>query len=113
MIYFGIFLFQMDSRSNNLSRPSGSVDRDKDMFRLINGSGAVQSDEKDRVLSTSGVDGWEKSKMRKKRSGIKSDASANSLARPAVDCEREPKRGVQQRLSSDVRLRVNATPGFR
>ncbi|KAK4415716.1 hypothetical protein Salat_2679000 [Sesamum alatum] len=55
-----------DIRANNSSRPSGTVDKDRDVVRLSN-SGAVQGE--DRTLSVA-VDGWENSKMKKKRTGM-------------------------------------------
>ncbi|KAF8401033.1 hypothetical protein HHK36_014336 [Tetracentron sinense] len=94
-----------------LSRPSVAIDRDREMFRLTN-SGAVQSEENDRTLS-SAVDGWEKSKMRKKRSGKKLDVSLSTpLTRP-VDSDRESKQGMQQRLVTDARSRLSETHGLR
>ncbi|KAJ6846856.1 uncharacterized protein M6B38_283615 [Iris pallida] len=104
-------LVEMDARANSLARQSGNMDKDRDAFKLVNG-GATQSEEKGRGLPTV-VDGWEKSSMKKKRSVIKSDASGSAvLARPH-DSDREPKRGMQQKLVTDARPRVNNTHGFR
>ena len=96
----------MDMRTNSLVRPSGTIDRDKEMLRLAS-SGAVQGE--DRTL-TIGGDGWEKSKMRKKRSGIKPDGSPSTgLSKPA-DVYRESKQGIQQRLLTDARSKLSNDP---
>ncbi|CAB4318576.1 unnamed protein product [Prunus armeniaca] len=101
---------RMDVRSNALVRPSGAVDRDREMLRLAS-SGAVQGE--DRNLSI-GVDGWEKSKMKKKRSGIKPDASPSMVSGKPIDGFRETKQGMQQRPVSDARSRLNSdSHGFR
>lgn len=50
--------------------------------------------------------------MKKKRSGIKPDAASSMTAKP-IDGQREPKQGVQPRLSSDSRSRLSDTHGFR
>lgn len=100
----------MDVRSNALVRPSGAVDRDREVLRLAS-SGAVQGE--DRNLSI-GVDGWEKSKMKKKRSGIKPDASPSMVSGKPIDGFRETKQGMQQRPVSDARSRLNSdSHGFR
>lgn len=101
---------RMDARTNALARPSGAVDRDREILRLSNG-GAVQGE--DRTLSI-GVDGWEKSKMKKKRSGIKPDISPSIVSAKPNDGYREPKQGMQQRLVTDARSRLNNdSHGFR
>lgn len=100
----------MDMRSNTLVRPTGAVDRDREMLRLPN-SGAVQGE--DRTLSI-GIDGWEKTKMKKKRSGIKPDASPSTIPTKPMDGYREIKQGMQQRPVSDARSRLNNdSHGFR
>ncbi|OVA08397.1 hypothetical protein BVC80_209g129 [Macleaya cordata] len=102
---------QMDVRGNALGRPPGAMDRDKEMFGIANG-GSVQSEEKDQALPI-GIDGWEKSKMRKKRSGIKSDVSINGVSIRSPDGDRECKREIQQRLGIDARSRLSNVHGFR
>lgn len=80
------------------------------MLRLAN-SGAVQGE--DRTLSI-GVDGWEKSKMKKKRSVIKPDVSPSTVTTKSLDGFRETKQGMQQRPIADVRSRLNNdSHGFR
>ncbi|CAK7352546.1 unnamed protein product [Dovyalis caffra] len=97
-------------QGNALVRPSGAVDRDREMLRLAN-SGGVQGE--DRSLSI-GVDGWEKTKMKKKRSGIKPDVSSSVVSTKPADGYREPKQGVLQRPVSDARSRLNIdSHGFR
>lgn len=100
----------MDMRSNTLVRPSGAVDRDREMLRPAS-SGAVQGE--DRTLSI-GVDGWEKTKMKKKRSGIKPDVSPSMVPTKPNDGYRETKQGMQQRPVTDARSRLNNdSHGFR
>lgn len=100
----------MYMQSNALVRPSGIVDRDREMLRLAN-SGAVQGD--DRTLPI-GVDGWEKTKMKKKRSGIKPDISPSMVSTKPTDGYREPKQGIQQRPITETRSRLNIdSHGFR
>ena len=100
----------MDVRNNALVRTSGAGDRDREMIRLAN-SGGVPGE--DRTLSI-GVDGWEKSKMKKKRSGIKPEVSPSFVSPKPMDGYREPKQGMQQRLVTDARSRLhNDSHGFR
>ncbi|KAL6974570.1 hypothetical protein U1Q18_028754 [Sarracenia purpurea var. burkii] len=98
-----------DVRANTPARPSGNMDRDREVLRLSN-SGATQGE--DRALSV-GVDGWEKSKMKKKRSGIKPDVSPNIVPPKPIDGYREPRQGMQSRLLADARSRLNDSHGFR
>ncbi|KAE8671437.1 Serine/arginine repetitive matrix protein 2 isoform 2 [Hibiscus syriacus] len=65
---------------------------------------AVQGE--DRTLSGS-VDGWEKAKMKKKRSGTKPDVSPSTVSAKPIEGYREPKQGIQQRVVSDTRSRLN------
>ncbi|XP_050364819.1 uncharacterized protein LOC126783391 isoform X2 [Argentina anserina] len=100
---------RMDVRSNTLVRPSGVVEREREIMRLAS-SGAVQGEERSLAI---GVDGWEKSKMKKKRSGIKPDVSPMATGKP-IDGYREAKQGMQQRPVNDVRSRLqNDSHGFR
>ncbi|RDX69337.1 hypothetical protein CR513_51561, partial [Mucuna pruriens] len=95
---------RMDIRTNSLVRPSGTVDRDKEMLRIAN-SGAIQGEE--RTLPIGG-DGWEKSKMKKKRSGIKPDGSPNTGLTKPVNLFQETKHGMQQRLPTDARSKLSS-----
>ncbi|CAL1357524.1 unnamed protein product [Linum trigynum] len=100
----------VDVRTNALARAPGTADRDREVLRLAS-NGTVQTDE--RTLSI-GVDGWEKTKMKKKRSGIKPDASASSVSTKPTDLYRDPKQGLQQRAATDTRSRLNSdSHGFR
>ena len=99
----------MDARTNTTARSSGTMDRD--VFKLGN-SGATPPEEKSRPLATA-VDAWEKSKMKKKRLVIKSDASGNAVSARPHDGDREPKRGMQQKLIAEARPRLNNAHGFR
>lgn len=98
----------MDVRTNSLVRPSVIVDRDKEKLRIAN-SGVVQSEE--RTLPIGG-DGWEKSKMKKKRSCIKLDGSpSTTLNKPGFQ---DTKQGMQQRLTADSRSKLsNDSNSFR
>ncbi|CAK9144149.1 unnamed protein product [Ilex paraguariensis] len=98
---------RVDVRANTPARPSGNVDKDREMVRLPSSS-ALQCEDR-----TFGVDGWEKSKMKKKRSGIKPDGAASTLGMKPIDGYREPKEGIQPRLLPDGRLRLNDTHGSR
>ncbi|KAL6003344.1 hypothetical protein ACLOJK_023567 [Asimina triloba] len=100
-----------EGQANILSRPSGPIERGRDMLKLVNG-GATQSEEKGQTLAT-GVEGWEKLKTRKKRSRIKSGVSANAVLSRPLDGDQEPKRFIQQRLGVDARSRLNNAHGFR
>ncbi|XP_061361596.1 uncharacterized protein LOC133305398 [Gastrolobium bilobum] len=94
---------RMDVRTNSLVRPSGTVDRDKDKLRIAN-SGTLQSEE--RTLTIEG-DGWEKSKMKKKRSCIKQDGSPSTTLTKPVNAFQETKQGIQQRLVTDSRSKLS------
>ncbi|XP_008792765.2 uncharacterized protein LOC103709271 isoform X1 [Phoenix dactylifera] len=102
---------RMDVRANGIARPSGPVNKDRDAIKLVNG-GAALSEEKGRAL-TSGVDGRDNSKMRKKRSVIKSDVSTGAVLTRSLEADREPKRGIQQKLGIDARPMTNNVHGFR
>ncbi|KAG9453519.1 hypothetical protein H6P81_006423 [Aristolochia fimbriata] len=107
-------MVDMDVRASTLGRPIASQEKDKDMFRLVSGCNAIQPEEKCRTLATGTVEGWEKSKMRKKRSGIKSDISGSSASsKPPLDGERDLKWGIQQKPENDGRPRLSSSQGFR
>ncbi|KAA3457876.1 Serine/arginine repetitive matrix protein 2 isoform 2 [Gossypium australe] len=90
-------------QNNSLVRQPGNADRDREMLRVSN-SAAVQGE--DRTLAGA-VDGWEKAKMKKKRSGIKPDVSPSMVSTKPIEGYREPKQGIQQRPVSDARSRLN------
>ncbi|KZV50855.1 hypothetical protein F511_27621 [Dorcoceras hygrometricum] len=98
-----------EMRASTPSKPSGTMDKDRDAVRLSNSS-AVQGEE--RSLSIS-VDGWEKAKMKKKRTGIKPDVSSSSVTTKPIDGFRETKQGMQPRLPTEARSRLNESHGFR
>ena len=85
------------------------MDRDREVLRIPS---SVAAQCEDRPLSIN-VDGWERSKMKKKRSVIKPDVSPSTVAAKPVDGYREPKQGMQQRLLTDARSRLNDSHGFR
>ncbi|XP_058213598.1 uncharacterized protein LOC131325380 isoform X10 [Rhododendron vialii] len=96
-----------DVRANTPARPSGNMDRDREVLRLPH-SGAAQVEE--RSLTTSG-DGWEKTKMKKKRSGIKPDVSPSTVAPKPIDGYREPRQGMQPRLLASDGFRPGVANG--
>lgn len=96
-----------DMRAGTPARSSGSMDREA--LRLPS-TGAVHAEE--RSLSA-GVDGWEKSKMKKKRSGIKPDVPPGSVIAKSTDGSRETKQGMRQKLLADSRPRLNDSHVFR
>ncbi|KAK6944791.1 hypothetical protein RJ641_025893 [Dillenia turbinata] len=100
---------RMDVQANALARPSGAVDRERELLKVASHS-AVQSEDRSVPI---GVDGWEKSKMKKKRSGIKPDVSSGLGSTKLVDGNREPKMGMAQRVGPDARSRLSDSHGFR
>ncbi|CAN7047654.1 unnamed protein product [Brassica rapa subsp. trilocularis] len=93
----------MDVRSNSVVRQSAAaVDRDKEIMRLANHN-AVQGEER----TSLGIDGWEKSKMKKKRSCIKTDCHPNLASSKVVDGYRDLKQSTQQKSMGDSRTRLN------
>ncbi|CAL4907547.1 unnamed protein product [Urochloa decumbens] len=103
-------MIEMDARTAGPSRGPGPIDRISDPGKATNGSSAVP-EEKIRGLATS-IDGWEKPKMKKKRSAIKADMSLAGVSR-SVDVDRESKQGMQHKFSSDGRARMASSPSFR
>ncbi|XP_060213622.1 uncharacterized protein LOC132640851 isoform X1 [Lycium barbarum] len=99
---------RLDVRANTPTRPAGNIDRDRELLRFPNGS-TIQGENHTPSVA---VEGWEKSRMKKKRSGIKPDATGSMMTKP-IDGHREPKQGVQPRLPSDSRSRFTDTHGFR
>ncbi|KAF5812127.1 hypothetical protein HanXRQr2_Chr04g0189111 [Helianthus annuus] len=61
------------------------------------------------------ADGWEKTKMKKKRTGIKADnaPSPNSMSTKAINGYKEPKQGMHARHLSDSMSRLNDSHGLR
>ncbi|CAI8589798.1 unnamed protein product [Vicia faba] len=101
---------KMDVRTNSLVRSSGIVDREKDIVRVANNS-TIQGEERTFPI---GGDGWEKSKTRKKRSGIKPDGSLSTTSAKPVNIFQETKQGMQQRLATDARSKLsNDSHSFR
>ncbi|KAJ0891073.1 hypothetical protein HanPSC8_Chr09g0349331 [Helianthus annuus] len=99
-----------DVRPNTPARSSGSVDRDREVSRLANGNTLPGVDGTMPIVA----DGWEKSKMKKKRT-LKADwapSTSSTLAKPA-DGSREPKQGMHPRSLGDSRSRLNDPHEFR
>lgn len=78
-------------------RATGPVDREKVLPKLANNS-SIQCDDR---TTTIGLDGWEKSKTKKRSTKL-------------VDGHRELKQGIQERLINGARPRSsNEAHGFR
>ncbi|KAI3754169.1 hypothetical protein L1987_53947 [Smallanthus sonchifolius] len=95
-----------DVRPNTPARSSGSVDRVREVLRLPN-SNSLQG--VDRALPIVG-DGWEKAKMKKKRTGVKADMapSTSSVLVKPIDSSR-----MHPRSLADARSRSNDPHEFR
>lgn len=94
-------------RPNTPARSSGSVDRE--VSRLSNGN-TLQG-----VDGIVAADGWEKAKMKKKRTVIKADwvpSTSSVLAKP-TDGIRELKQGMHPRSLVDSSSRLNDPHEFR
>ncbi|CAN6874210.1 hypothetical protein Bca4012_077546 [Brassica carinata] len=92
----------MDVRSNSIVRQSAVVDRDKEIMRPANHN-AVQGEDR----TSAGIDGWEKSKMKKKRSCIKTDFNPNLASNKVVDGYQDLRQGTQRKPMCDSRTRLN------
>uniref|UniRef100_K3Z394 Uncharacterized protein n=1 Tax=Setaria italica TaxID=4555 RepID=K3Z394_SETIT len=103
-------MVEMDARTAGPLRGPGPIDRISDPGKATNGNSAV-TEEKIRGLATS-IDGWEKPKMKKKRSAIKADMSSAGVSR-SVDVDRESKQGMPHKFSGDGRARMASSPSFR
>ncbi|KAH9317385.1 hypothetical protein KI387_019154, partial [Taxus chinensis] len=101
---------RMEGRPNNLPRPSIMTDRERDMLR--SGNAASQLEDKDRTLPA-GSEGWEKTKLKGRRSGMKPDVSLNAVANRTLEGDRDYKRGIQQRPTTESRSRPSEGHGFR
>lgn len=99
-------MVEMDARTAGPSRGPGPTDRISDPGKATNGSSAVP-EEKIRGLATT-IDGWEKPKMKKKRSTIKADMSLAGVLR-SVDVDRESKQGMQHKFTNDGRARMTSS----
>ncbi|KAK3135834.1 hypothetical protein QOZ80_5BG0423990 [Eleusine coracana subsp. coracana] len=102
-------IVEMDARTTGPSRGPGPIDRISDPGKATN-SGSAVPEEKIRGLATS-IDGWEKPKMKKKRSAIKADMSSAGSSR-AADTDQELKQG-QHKFNNDGRARMASSPSFR
>ncbi|KAI3694420.1 hypothetical protein L1987_77385 [Smallanthus sonchifolius] len=102
---------RVDVRPNTPARSSGNIDRDKETLRLPN-SNASQGEDRSLPIV---ADGWEKAKMKKKRTGIKADTapSPSSMSTKAIDGYREPKQGMHPRHLPDAMSRLNDSHGLR
>ncbi|CAI9765948.1 unnamed protein product [Fraxinus pennsylvanica] len=99
----------VDPRANTPARPTGVMDKDREILRFPN-SGVINGEDRTSSLT---VDGWEKSKMKKRRSGIKTDATASSTVMKSADGYRESKQVMQPRLPTDARSRMSDSYGVR
>jgi hypothetical protein len=95
--------FQIDARNIGASRSSGSVDKTRDISKITNRS---SGEEKPSGLTAN--NSWEKPKMKKRRSVIKTDASSTASLTRSVDGDREKKQEVVPKLGGDARPKVTA-----
>ncbi|KAI3714539.1 hypothetical protein L6452_21495 [Arctium lappa] len=102
---------RVDVRPNTPARSTASVDRDKEVLRPSSSNGLQGEDRALPIVS----DGWEKAKMKKKRSVIKADvaSSPSSVSTKLIDGYREPKQGIHSRHPPDARSRLTDSYGFR
>uniref|UniRef100_A0A7N0TUH8 Uncharacterized protein n=1 Tax=Kalanchoe fedtschenkoi TaxID=63787 RepID=A0A7N0TUH8_KALFE len=98
---------RMDVRNNSFARPLESTERNRATPRLA-ATGVTSGD----IMPSVSVDGWEKTSMKKKRSGIKADGSSSTVSTTNDGC-REIKLGIQQRPVPDVRSRLQGSQVFR
>ncbi|KAL2650067.1 hypothetical protein R1flu_018195 [Riccia fluitans] len=104
-----------DGRPSNMNsqRPPVLTERDRDVSRPSSSSLTSPSEEKERSTVVPG-EGWEKTKMKGRRSGTKPDASVASLANGASEVDREHKwSGQQHRANAESRSRPSEGHGFR
>jgi hypothetical protein len=93
----------MDARDIGASRSSGSVDKTRDISKIN-----IRSSGEENPSGLTADNSWEKPKMKKRRSIIKTDASSTAgLTRP-VDGDRERKQEVVPKLGGDARPKVTA-----
>lgn len=59
------------------------------------------------------TDGWEKAKMKKKRTGIKGDSALSTIPAKPIDGIRDSRQGVHPRSVLDARPMLNDSHGFR
>ncbi|KVH93993.1 hypothetical protein Ccrd_003954 [Cynara cardunculus var. scolymus] len=98
-----------DARPNTPARSTASVDKDKEVLRPSSSNGLQGEGRALPIVS----DGWEKAKMKKKRSVIKADAasSPSPVSTKLIDGYREPKQGIHSRHLTDGRSRPGAANG--
>ncbi|KAK9055590.1 hypothetical protein SSX86_026674 [Deinandra increscens subsp. villosa] len=102
---------RVEVRPNTPARSSGNVDRDKESLRFPNSNTSQGEDCSLHIAA----DGWEKAKMKKKRTGIKADTalSPSSMSTKAINGHKEPKQGMHPRHLSDSMSRLNDSYGLR
>ncbi|XP_011078031.1 uncharacterized protein LOC105161884 isoform X1 [Sesamum indicum] len=99
----------VDARAGTPARLPGTMDKGSDVIKVSNSS-AVQG--LDRTLSVP-LDGWENSRLKKKRTGIKPNAAPSSVATKPFGGDREAKQAMQPQVSSKARSRLTDAYGFR
>ncbi|PWA69821.1 hypothetical protein CTI12_AA281010 [Artemisia annua] len=101
----------VDVRPNTPARSSVSVEKDREALRGHTSNGSHGEDRASPIVA----DGWEKAKMKKKRSVIKADAasSPSSVSSKSNDGYRETKQGIYPRNLPNSRSRPSDTLGSR
>lgn len=98
---------QIDARNIGTSRSSGSVDKTRDISKINN---KISGEEKPSGLA---ANSWEKPKLKKRRSVIKTDASNSVGLARSVDGDRERKQELLPKIGGDSRPKVTGTHSSR
>ncbi|XP_076918789.1 uncharacterized protein LOC143579335 isoform X2 [Bidens hawaiensis] len=95
----------VEARPNTPARSSGNMDREKETLRLSNNNASQNEDRSLPIVA----EGWEKPKMKKKRTVIKPDtaSSPSLMSTKANDGYRESKQGMHPRHVPDAMSRLN------
>lgn len=105
MTDFELQIYQVDARANDSAGHNGGMNKVQDLSKRANVCNSVIS--KDKIGGATPMvvfDGWEQSKVRKKRTATKSEVTAASIApKPLLDDE-GPDQLVQQKAHGWSRL---------
>ncbi|KAJ3687611.1 hypothetical protein LUZ61_016775 [Rhynchospora tenuis] len=99
---------EMDTRNLGATRSSASIDKTRDVSKITSRS---SGEEKAQELAAN--NSWEKPKLKKKRSVIKTDASTSVGPARSLDRDRERKQEAPPRLGGDGRAKVTGPSSSR
>lgn len=99
---------QMDARNIGTSRSLGSVDKTRDISKINN-----KSSGEEKPSGFAANNSWEKPKLKKRRSGIKTDASNSVGLARSVDGDRERKQELLPKIGGDSRPKLTGTHSSR